>query len=118
MLQPLQLPVPVNVGRPHSDPTALLRLNNDINIHHLELIVGTGKKKSRVSRGCAVCFIGERKRLESLNIRYIPIPKRPGRESSYECPSCDVALCVTPCYRIYHIKVDIYAAYLKWKEKQ
>ena len=115
MLQPLQLPAVVNVGRPRSDPNALLRLNNDINIHHLELIVGTGKKKSRVSRGCAVCFFGERKRLESLNQ---PVPKRPGRESCYECPGCDVALCVTPCYRIYHTKVDIYAAYLKWKEEQ
>ena len=32
--------------------------------------------------------------------------RRSGRESTYECSDCMVALCGTPCFELYHTRVD------------
>ena len=29
------------------------------------------------------------------------------KETSYECRRCDVALCVIPCFEVYHTQKDI-----------
>ena len=36
-------------------------------------------------------------------------PKKQKRrcETTYQCKECEVALCVTPCFEIYHTKKDI-----------
>ena len=65
------------------------------------------KKKVRC-RKCAVCFPGERAIRQMLGL---PPVNRPGRESSYECSTCGVGLCVDPCFRIYHSYKDFIGAY-------
>ena len=41
--------------------------------------------------------------------------RRSGRESTYECSDCMVALCVTPCFDFYHTRVDYISAYKRQK---
>lgn len=76
------------VGRPSSVPHPL-RLTE----RHFPDVVPPTEKKSNPTRQCVVC---SRKRDAS--------GKRLRKESRYCCLVCDVALCVTPCFRIYHTK--------------
>lgn len=39
--------------------------------------------------------------------------KRPGRQTSYECEMCNVALGIEPCFEIYHTKQDYVLAYIR-----
>ena len=91
---------------------SLQRLNNDLSMHYLDKFVGTGKK-AKISRACVVCSTSERK---LMSLQGMVIHKRPGRESSFECVGCSSALCVTPCFRIYHTCADFFSAYRRWKE--
>ena len=43
------------------------------------------------------------------------VKRRSGRESIYECSDCMVALCVTPCFELYHTRVDYISAYKRQK---
>lgn len=70
-------------GRPSSgdDP---LRLKE----RHFPKKIPPTEKKMNPSRRCAICK-----------------PKR--KETSYFCKKCDVALCVQPCFELYHTKKNI-----------
>jgi len=48
-----------------------------------ELVPGTSKKKP--TRRCVVCWANGRR-----------------KESSYWCSNCEKALCVVPCFKVYH----------------
>ena len=78
ILSSVQLPPPpiVTAGRPRSNPVELLRLNNDLNMHTLDQIKSSSKKKHN-SRTCVVCCPAERKMFQ---VRNMCVPKRPGRE--------------------------------------
>ena len=52
--------------------------------------------KKKATRKCVVCNPRERKIYKNKNI------KPPNRESIYFCKQCDVALCVVPCFELYH----------------
>ncbi|KAF2896788.1 hypothetical protein ILUMI_09383 [Ignelater luminosus] len=60
--------------------------------HFPEYIPGT-EKKNNPTRQCARVRDGRGKKIR--------------RESRYYCPDCDVALCVAPCFRVYHTVKDI-----------
>lgn len=78
-------------GRPSSTMNPL-RLTER---HFLDYIPATGKK-ANPTRQCAVCC-----RVRDAN------GKKIRRESRFYCPDCDVALCVAPCFRVYHTVANI-----------
>ena len=74
-------------------------------------------RTKRSSRACVVCRPAERKRLQAL-MGDDHVPHRCGRESSYECKECNVALCVDPCFKIYYTYKDHDQAYNRWRNEQ
>ena len=94
-------------GRPKAPQEPIMRL---MGRHFPEKIVAEGKKKN-VSQSCAVCTTAERKKDQAAGVKR----KRPGRESSYQCSDCKKALCVDPCFRLYHTYKDFVKAYNDWK---
>ena len=42
--------------------------------------------------------------------------KRPGRQTAYECGQCHVALCIEPCFELYHTKQDYVLAYERLRQ--
>ena len=87
-------------------PADVLRLSDK---HFLGKIpIPAGKKKA--TRNCVVCNPGERKMYKNKNIKP---PNRPGRESIYFCKQCEVALCVVPCFELYHSHQDYILKYIE-----
>ena len=76
--------------------------------HFPEKIQGTGKK-SNITRSCFVCFPAQKKILARTGEKR----KRPGRESSFQCSVCKVALCIQDCFQLYHSVQDYVAAYVR-----
>ena len=112
ILASTELPRAISSGCPRATaPETLQRLNNDLRMHYLDKIVGTGK--ANISRARVVCSTSERK---LMSLQGMVIPKRPGCESSFECVGCSSALCVTPCFMIYHTCAYFFSAYRRWKE--
>ena len=70
-------------GRPMVHPNPL-RLTAGKNAHFMDKIPAEGKKAS-AQRKCVVC-------------------KKKGKrkESCYWCPDCEAALCIVPCFKLYH----------------
>ncbi|XP_061188017.1 piggyBac transposable element-derived protein 4-like [Saccostrea echinata] len=91
------------VGRPSTAAEPIMRLQGQ---HFPIKIVGTGKKRN-ISRACVVCSVAERQRLEAIGEKR----KRTGKESSYQCDKCLTALCVEPCFKLFHTHKDYIAAY-------
>lgn len=61
-------------------------------------------------RQCIVCGPAEREMLPPLR----PGEKRKGRcghMTSYKCRQCNVSLCISPCFEIYHTKQEFLLAY-------
>lgn len=77
-------------GRRRSAPNPLRMVER-----HFPDYVPSTSKKTNTTRVCVVCS----KKRDARG-------KRVRRESRYQCPDCDVGLCVTPCFCIYHTKVD------------
>lgn len=77
-------------GRPGRKPHPL-RLTE----RHFPEVIEPTEKKSNPTRVCTVCS----KKQDARG-------KRVRRETRYYCPQCQVALCVTPCFRIYHTQMD------------
>ena len=96
-------------GRPvlRNDRNTVQRLQGR---HFLEKIVGEGKK-SNITRACVVCEHAERKKFQREN----PGQKRKrcGRESSYQCDTCKLSLCVAPCFKIYHTYTNFEQKYME-----
>ena len=117
MVASLQMPDYYKVDRFRSQPhpntlQPFLRIQSQFNIHYLVKREGTAKRKCN-TRSCAVCSASEKKLLQ---LQGMAVPgRRVGRESSFECAGCSVALCLIPCFQMYHTEVDIFGAYMKWK---
>lgn len=79
------------IGRPGLLPNPM-RLTER---HFLEIIPPT-EKKLRPARQCYVCSLQKNEN-----------NKRIRKETRYFCPDCDVGLCLTPCFKIYHTKSDL-----------
>ena len=79
------------IGRNHDVEHNLARLNER---HFITNIPGgEGRKRKRPMRCCYVCS-----KLPGLNCK----PKR----TSFWCEDCGKALCITPCFKIYHTEID------------
>ncbi|GFV15745.1 piggyBac transposable element-derived protein 4 [Trichonephila clavipes] len=63
--------------------------------HFLE-VIAPSEKKPRPARKCYVCS------LKKNDNR-----KRIRKETRYFCPDCDVGLCLTSCFKLYHTKLDL-----------
>ncbi|GFX61709.1 piggyBac transposable element-derived protein 4 [Trichonephila clavipes] len=63
--------------------------------HFLE-VIAPSEKKLRPARKCYVCSLKE-----------IDNGKRIRKETRYFCPDCDVGLRLTPCFKLYHAKLDL-----------
>ena len=98
-------------GRPSTADEPLLRLQGGQ--HFLQKITGAGKKKN-ITRSCVVCVPAERELLACVGQKR----KRPGRESSYQCEKCTTALCVEPCFKLYHTQKDFKSAYKAAKSRE
>ena len=71
------------VGRRVLDENSELRLTER---HFANFIPSTAQKKSTTKR-CVICTKNKRR-----------------RESRYMCPTCNVPLCIVPCFEIFHTK--------------
>ena len=60
-------------------------------------ILGSGKK-SNITRVFMVCFPAQKKILARIRDKW----KRPGKESSFQCSVCKVALSMQDCFKLYH----------------
>ncbi|GFX76154.1 piggyBac transposable element-derived protein 4 [Trichonephila clavipes] len=63
--------------------------------HFLE-VIAPSEKKLRPARKCYVCL--PKKNDNGKRIR---------KETQYFCPDCEVGLCLTPCFKLYHTKLDL-----------
>ena len=93
-------------GRPRRSAEGLTCLQ--VGGHFPEKILGTGKK-SNITRACVVCFPAQKKILKRTGDKR----KRPGKESSFQCSVCKVALCMQDCFQLYHTVEDYVAAYIR-----
>ena len=96
-------------GRPRRSAEGLTHLQ--VGGHFPEKILGTGKK-SNITRACVVCFPAQKKILKRTGDKR----KRPGKESSFQCSVCKVALCMQDCFQLYHTVEDYVAAYIRGHE--
>ena len=92
-------------GRPRRSAEGLTRLQPGS--HFPEKIQGTGMK-TNISRSCAVCFPAQKILARTGEKR-----KRPGKESSFQCTVCKVALRIQDCFQLYHTVQDYVAAYVR-----
>ena len=92
-------------GRPRRSVECLTRLQ--AGSHFPEKIQGTGKK-TNITRSCVVCFPAQKRILARVEEKR----KRPGRESSFQCSVCKVALCNQECFQRYHTVQDYVPAYV------
>lgn len=97
-------------GRKRASGEILQRLNARHFIGHLP---PTGKR-DHAKRKCVVCGPGELELFKSANPG-VPVPKRTGRETSFQCKQCLVALCVEPCFELFHTKSEYVLAYKRQK---
>ena len=93
-------------GRSRRSAEGLTRLQPGY--HFPEKIQGT-EKKTNITRSCAVCFPAQKMILARSGEKR----KRPGKESSFQCTVCKVALCIQDCFQLYHTVQDYVAAYVR-----
>ena len=110
IIESLALEGPAKRGQKRTSTEVLTRLSGR---HFLRKIAPTGAKKN-ISRACEVCTPAAKAEYRAQGL---PIPKRAGKESSYECEQCEVTLCVVPCNKIYHTCQDYVAAFKRAKEE-
>lgn len=94
------------VGRPA--PRILERLTGR---HFLDRLEEGGKS---LHRQCIVCGPAEREMLPPMRSGE-KRPSRCGHLTSYKCKQCNVPLCITPCFEIYHTKQEHILAYKRMK---
>ena len=90
------------IGRNHTSKYDMRRLNE----HHFitNIPSGEGRKWKRPTKSCFVCS-----KLQGINFK----PKR----TSFWCKDCGKALCISPCFKIYHTESDYKLHALKFREQ-
>jgi len=81
----------VRRGRPSNEPTPIRLISR-----HFPSLIPPTESKQHPTRRCYVCAHTKN---ESNRTR---------SESRYECTICDVALCVDPCFRVYHTSLNFW----------
>lgn len=88
LVQNLQDNLPTQLvrrGRPSNEPTPARLVGR-----HVPSLIPSTEHKQHVTRRCFVCNHTK------------DVSSRARHESRYECTVCNVALCVDPCFRVYH----------------
>ena len=66
---------------------------------HFMRVIPTLPGQRQMYRNCKVCYDRSIKNKEAQR-------KNQRKQVQYECSTCQVPLCVTPCFEMYHTKVD------------
>lgn len=78
--------------------------------HFPEFITAkAGHKRGKLSRNCYACNMTQRE-LVSLGRGHLQEPKR--KTTSYQCATCNVSLCIVPCFQLYHTEKNYKVAIL------
>ena len=96
-----------NRGR---QPLGALQLTRLVDRHFLGII--KNEEGKTLSRMCVVCNEALRQVYEAEEETGRK-KKRFGHSTTLQCEECNVALCVSPCNRIYHTCKDYVAAYIR-----
>jgi hypothetical protein len=105
-----EVTAPGQRGRKRAAPEAFVRLSG----RHFMAKLPPTEKKANPTRRCVVCGPGETSIFQTTHPGE-PVPKRIGRESSFECQQCHQCLCVVPCFELFHTKADVVRAYKQYK---
>lgn len=97
---------PGSRGRKRVSAENLQRLSARHFICHLPAT----EKRSHGKRQCIVCGPAEAE-IFKLQHPGVKPPKRTGRETCFQCQQCHVALCIEPCFQLYHTKSEYISAY-------
>ncbi|XP_033729312.1 piggyBac transposable element-derived protein 4-like [Pecten maximus] len=97
-------------GRKRTSAEVLQRLTARHFICHLP----SSGKRDHAKRRCVVCGPAEAELFRSSHPDE-PVPKRTGRETSFQCKQCQVALCIEPCFELFHTKSEYVLAYKRQK---
>ena len=107
-----QLPVPVpSLHRQTANQNPPFRLAAG-NHFPAKYVSPRGSTRKTHGRRCAVCSPAEKKFHQDNPDEMRKGRKRFGSESVYYCSLCNTALCVTPCFRIYHTAKDYVQFYI------
>ena len=90
------------IGRNHTSEHDMKRLDERHFITNIP--AAEGRKRKRPTRSCYVCS-----KLQGINFK----PKR----TSFWCEDCGKALCISPCFKIYHTEIDYKSYALKIREQ-
>ena len=78
--------------------------------HFIEPIPGQeGGRRKHPSHACFVCNVSK----EALSHAGFGDSYKPKKYTSYWCPICKHALCIDPCFRLYHTKKDYTSEIIK-----
>ena len=78
--------------------------------HFIELIPGQeGGRRKHTSCACFVCNVGK----EALSDAGLGDSYKPKKFTSYWCSICKHALCIDPCFRLYHTEKDYTSEIIK-----
>jgi hypothetical protein len=105
-----EVTAPAPRGRKRAAPEPFQRLSG----RHFITKIPPTEKKLRPTRACVVCGPGEASIFAAAHPGE-PVPRRVGRDSTYECQLCHQCLCVTPCFEIFHTKADVVHGYKQYK---
>ena len=71
--------------------------------HFIEPIQGQeGSRRKHLSHACFICNVSK----EALSDAGFEDSYKPKNYTSYWCPRCKHALCIDPCFRLYHTEKD------------
>ena len=78
--------------------------------HFIEPIPGQeGGRRKHPSHACFICNV----RKEAMSDAGFEDSCKPKRYTSYWCPICKHALCIYPCFRLYHTEKDYISKIIK-----
>ena len=76
--------------------------------HFIEPIPGQeGGRRKHPSHACFICNVSK----EALSDAGLGDSYKPKKYTSYWCPICKHALCIDPCFRLYHTEKDYTSEY-------
>ena len=77
--------------------------------HFIEPIPGKGARRKHPSHACFTCNVSK----EALSDAGLGDSYKPKKSTSYWCSICKCALCIDPCFRLYHTEKDYTSEIIK-----
>ncbi|XP_033740586.1 piggyBac transposable element-derived protein 4-like [Pecten maximus] len=104
---------PQQKGRRRQSAEVLQRLTAR---HFIGYSPSTGRK-AHASRKCIVCGPAETDLFRSQHPGET-VPKSCGRMTCFQCKQCQVALCVEPCFELFHTTAEFVLAYKRQRRQE